>query len=188
MNKVMDLYAYLLEKSSFLDDRLSRITDRLMKKNPHLWMRPINLRHFNEEVNLVKEISNQAWSPNWGFVPRTEEEINDIAKSLKPLVVPDLTLFVYWGEEPIGFSVTLPDYNQVLKHLNGNLGPLGLLKFLYYSRKIKTVRVMLLGVKQAFQKRGAESLLYLETFKNGIKKGYLRAECSWIYRIYEMPL
>jgi hypothetical protein len=113
------------------------------------------------------------------------------------------------GEEPIGFSVTLPDYYQVLKHLNGKLGPVGILKFLYYSRKIKTVRVMLLGVKQAFQKKGAEGILYLETFKRAVKKGYPRAECSWIlennplmqhgieamggkryktYRIYEGPL
>jgi hypothetical protein len=209
MKKAMDLYAYLLESSSFLEDRLSRISERLMKKNPRLRIRTVDLRHFDEEVKIVKEISNEAWSPNWGFVPRTEEELDDIARNLKPLVVPDLVLFVYWGEEPIGFSVTLPDYNQVLKHLNGKLGPLGLLKFLYYSRRIKTVRVMLLGVKQAFQKRGAESLLYLETFQHGIKKGYLQAECSMIletnflmrhgieamggkiyktYRIYEIPI
>lgn len=151
-----------------------------IKKNPHLWVRPINLRHFDDELKIVKEITNQAWSPNWGFVPRTEEEFEDIAKSLKPLVVPDLVLFVYLGEEPIGFSVTLPDYYQVLKHLNGKLGLLGILKFLYYSRKIESVRVMLLGVKQAFQKKGAEGILYLETFKRAIKKGYFQAECSWI--------
>jgi hypothetical protein len=209
LNKAMDLYAYLLKSSSFLDDRLSRITGRSIKKNPHLWVRPINLRHFDDELKIVKEITNQAWSPNWGFVPRTEEEFEDIAKSLKPLVVPDLVLFVYLGEEPIGFSVTLPDYYQVLKHLNGKLGLLGILKFLYYSRKIESVRVMLLGVKQAFQKKGAEGILYLETFKRAIKKGYFQAECSWIlesnpliqhgieamggkryktYRIYEAPL
>jgi hypothetical protein len=180
LNKAMDLYAYLLEASSFLDDRLSRITERLAKKSPHLWVRPVNLRRFDNELKIVKEIINQAWSPNWGFVPRTEEEFEDIAKSLKPLVVPDLVLFVYLGEEPIGFSVTLPDYYQVLKHLNGKLGPLGILKFLYYSRKIKSVRVMLLGVKQAFQKKGAEGILYLETFRRAVKKGYLRAECSWV--------
>jgi hypothetical protein len=160
-------------------------------------------------LKIIKEIINQAWGPNWGFVPRTDEEFEDIAKSLKPLAVPDLVLFVYWEKEPIGFSVTLPDYYQVLKHLNGKLGPLGILKFLYYSRKIKKVRVMLLGVKQAFQKKGAEGILYLETFKRAIKKGYLEAECSWIletnpliqhgieamggkryktYRIYEAPL
>ena len=209
LKKAMDLYAYWLEESFFLDDRLFRITERLIKRNPQLRVRPINLRQFDEELKIVKEIYNHAWSRNWGFVPLTEEEIDDLGKNLKPLVVPDLVLFAYWGDEPIGFSVSLPDYNEVLKHLNGKVGLLGGLKFLYYSRKIKTIRVMLLGVKQAFQKKGVEGLLYSETSKRGIKKGYPQAECSWIlennalmqhgleamggkryktYRIYEMPI
>ncbi len=209
LKKKMDLYAYLLEDTSFLLDRLERFTERLKKKEPQLRVRTIDLRHFDEELKIVKDIYNQAWSRNWGFVPMTDEEINLTAKELKPLVIPELVLFAYLGEEPVGFSVTIPDYYAVLKHLNGRIGLLGALKFLYYSRKIKKVRVMLLGVKHAFQKRGVEGLLYVETFRNGIKKKYKQAECSWIlennvlmqhgieamggkryktYRIYEMPI
>jgi predicted GNAT family acetyltransferase len=209
LKKAMDLYAYLLEESSFLLDRLNRITERLRKKEPQLHIRPIRLRHLEEDAKIIKEILNQAWSRNWGFVPVTDEEINLLAKEFKPIVVPDLVLFAYRGEEPVGFSVALPDYNQVLKHLNGKIGVLGAVKFLYYSRKIKKIRVIFLGVKDTFRKRGVEGLLYVETFKNAIKKGYYRAECSWIlennplmqhgieamggkryktYRIYEMPI
>jgi hypothetical protein len=209
LKKAMDLYAYKLEESSFGSDRLVRITERIGKKEPQLRVRPIDLRHFDQELKIVKELYNQVWSKNWGFVPLTEAEIDDLAKNLRPLVVPDLVLFAYMGKEPIGFSVSLPDYNEVLKHLNGKIGLLGGLKFLYYSRKIHTVRVMLLGVKHAFQKRGAEGLLYVETFKRGTRKGYTQAECSWIleenllmqrgieamggrryktYRVYEGPL
>jgi len=180
LKKAMDLYAYFLEESPFLDDRLFRIKDRLIKRQPELRVRSLNLRDFDEELKIIKEIYNDAWSKNWGFVPLTEAEINDLAKNLKPLVVPDLVLLAYWGEEPIGFSVSLPDYNEVLKHLNGKVGLLGAFKFLYYSRKIKTLRAMLLGVKRAFHKRGVEGLLYAETFKRGIQKGYRQAECSWI--------
>jgi len=180
LKKVKDLYAYWLEESTFLLDRLDRITERVKKKEPTLHIRPIHLGRFDEELKIVKDIYNHAWSKNWGFVPLTEAEIDDLAKNLKPLVVPDLVLFAYWGEEPVGFSVSLPDYNEVLKRLNGKLGLLGMLKFLYFSRKINTVRIMLLGVKHAFQKRGIEGLLYIETFKRGNKKGYFRGECSWI--------
>jgi GNAT superfamily N-acetyltransferase len=207
--KVMDLYAYLLEQETFQLDRLNRITDRLRKREPQLHVRSIDLQRFDRELAIVKELYNQAWSKNWGFVPLTEPEIDDLAKNLKPLVVSDLILFAYWGGEPVGFSVGLPDYNQVLRHLNGKIGLLGGLKFLYYSRKIHRIRVMLLGVKQAFQKKGIEGFLYIETFKRGIKKGYYSAECSWIlesnplmqhgieamggkryktYRIFEAPL
>jgi len=209
LKKVMDLYAYLLEESSFLSDRLNRITERLRRKEPQLRIRPIRVRHLEEDVKIIKEILNLAWSGNWGFVPVTDEEIDLLAKEFKPLVVPDLVLFAYWGEEPVGFSVALPDYNEVLKHLNGKIGILGGLKFLYYSRKIRKIRVIFLGVNDTFRKRGVEGLLYIETFKNGTKKGYQRAECSWIlennllmqrgieamggkryktYRIYEMSL
>ncbi|MEI9478383.1 MAG: N-acetyltransferase [Deltaproteobacteria bacterium] len=180
LKKAMDLYAYFLPETSFSRERLFRITERIMKREPRLRLRPINLRRFDAELTIVKEIYNDAWSKNWGFVPLTDAEIDFMAKTLKPLVVADLVIFAYLGEEPIGFSVGLPDYNEVLKHLNGKLGPLGLLKFLYYSRKIHTLRVMLLGIKQAFQKKGIEVLLYVESLKRGTAKGYWQAECSWI--------
>jgi len=209
LRKRMDLYAYLLEEPTFRLARLDRITERLRKREPQLYVRPIQLRRFDEELKIVKEIYNQAWSKNWGFVPMTEEEINLTAKELKPLVVSELILFAYWGKDPVAFSVSLPDYYEVLKHLNGKIGLLGAIKFLYYSKKINKIRVMLLGVKHDFQKKGVEGLLYIETFKRGNKKGYHEAECSWIleenilmqhgieamggkryktYRIYEMPL
>ena len=209
LRKKMDLYAYLLETPTFHIARLDHITERLRKREPQLYVRPINLRHFGEELKIVKEIYNQAWSKNWGFVPMTDEELNLTAKELKPLVVSELILFAYWGKNPIAFSVSLPDYYEVLKRLNGKIGLLGAIKFLYYSKKINKIRVMLLGVKHDFQKKGVEGLLYIETFKRGNKKGYHQAECSWIleenilmqhgieamggtryktYRIYEMPL
>ena len=209
LRKRMDLYAYLLEEPTFHLTRLDRITERLRKREPQLYVRPIQLRRFDEELKIVKEIYNQAWSKNSGFVPMTDEELNLTAKELKPLVVSELILFAYWGKNPIAFSVSLPDYNEVLKHLNGKIGLLGAIKFLYYSKKIHKIRVMLLGVKHDFQKKGVEGLLYIETFKRGNKKGYHTAECSWIleenvlmqhgieamggnryktYRIYEMRL
>jgi len=209
LKKAMDLYAYLMEESSFSQDRLIRFAEKLGRREPQLRVRPIVLRHLAEELKIIKEIYNHAWSNNWGFVPMTEEEIDFFAKAMKPLVVPDLVLFAYRGEEPVGFSVALPDFNEVLKRLNGRVGLLGILKFFYFSRKIKAIRVMLLGVKGAFQRKGAEALLYIETFKRGIQKGYHRAECSWVleenilmqrglesiggrryktYRIYEAPL
>jgi hypothetical protein len=180
LHKVMDLYAYWLHKDAFHYDRLNRITSRILKKEPRLSVRALNMRRFDEELKIIKDIYNNSWSKNWGFVPMTEEEINDLAKNLKPIIVPEIVLFAYWDETPIGFSAALPDYNLVLKHLNGKLGLLGSIKFLYLSRKIKTVRIMLLGVKHTFQKKGVEGLLYLETFKRGTQKGYPQGECSWI--------
>ncbi|MBM4340886.1 MAG: N-acetyltransferase [Deltaproteobacteria bacterium] len=179
-HKVMDLYAYWLQKDIFNYDRLDRITSRILRKEPQLSVRPLDMRRFDEELKIIKDIYNNSWSKNWGFVPMTEEEIDDLAKNLKPIIVPEIVLFAYLGDTPVAFSAALPDYNLVLKHLNGKLGLVGSIKFLYLSRKIKTVRIMLLGVKHSFQKKGVEGLLYIETFKRGTKKGYPQGECSWI--------
>lgn len=180
LKKVMDLYAYWLDANLLDQDRLNRIGQRLQKRKPQLKIRPLDLRHFDQELDIIKDIYNNAWSKNWGFVPMTEAEVDYLAKTLRPLVIPELVSIAMWGEEPVAFSVSLSDYNEVLKHLNGKFGFLGLLKFWYYSRKIRTLRVMLLGVKQAFQKRGIEVLLYLEAFRQGVRKGFPQAECSWI--------
>lgn len=180
LRKAMDLYAYWLDKETFLADRLFKFEEKIKRKEPLLWVRSLNLKNFNNELKIIKDIYNDAWINNWGFVPMTDKEIDYFAKDLKSIAVPELVLFAYLEDKPVGFSVSLPDYNEVLKHLNGKIGIVGIFKYLYYSRRIKTLRVMLLGVKKDFQKRGIEALLYIQTFKRGIEKGYRHAECSWI--------
>jgi ribosomal protein S18 acetylase RimI-like enzyme len=209
LQKAKDLYANLMINDGSIPERLLRISDRVMKRVPGLAIRPLNLRKLKEEVMKVKEVYNGAWQDNWGFVPLADEEIDVIVKQVKPLVVPDLALFAEIGDETAGFALALPDYNFVLKRLNGKLGPLGLLKFLYYSHKIKAIRVWMLGVKAEYRKRGIETLLYLEIFRRGQARGYQWGEMSWIlednhlmqkgiealggkkyktYRIYQSPL
>jgi hypothetical protein len=83
------------------------------------------------------------------------------------------------NDVPAAVSVTVPNYNYVLKKLNGKLGPIEMLKFLYYKGKIKEVRLMIMGVRKQFQKMGLESLLYLESFKAGQRLGYKGGELSW---------
>jgi hypothetical protein len=169
----------------------------------------VRLNRIAEELQIVRDIFNNAWRDNWGFVPFTESEINFMASRLKPLAIDDLVLFAEIKGEAVAFVVSFPDYNQVLRRLNGKIGLIGALKFLYYSKKIKDLRTMLLGVKYGYQKRGIEGFLYLETFKRGIKRGFERSELSWVledntpmrraaemlgariyktYRLYEGPI
>jgi hypothetical protein len=112
--------------------------------------------------------------------------------------------------EPVGFSLSLPDYNVALKRINGRLLPLGLLKVLYYKRQIKHIRVLTLGVVRKLQTiSGIGAALYMETFRRGTGIGFNAGEFSWTletnalinrgmkllgaklykrYRIYERPL
>jgi GNAT superfamily N-acetyltransferase len=209
LHKAKDLFADLMVDDGSIPDRLLRISGRVLKRVPGLTIRPLDLKKVDEEAMRVKDVYNGAWSDNWDFVPFTDAEIDYMVKKMKPLVIPDLALFAEIGDETAGFVLALPDYNFVLKKLNGKLGPLGLVKFLYYARKIKAIRVWMLGVKAEYRKRGIETLLYLEIFRRGQARGYQWGEMSMIlednhlmqkgiealggkkyktYRIYQAPL
>jgi GNAT superfamily N-acetyltransferase len=180
LQKAKDLYADFMVDDEVVPDRMMRISSRVMKRVPGLTIRPLELKKINEEVMKVKDVYNGAWKDNWDFVPLTDEEMDYMVKKMKPLVVPDLALFAEIGDETAGFALALPDYNFVLKRLNGRLGPLGLLKFLYYTRKIEAIRVWMLGVKAEYRKRGIETLLYMELFRRGQARGYHWGEMSMI--------
>jgi GNAT superfamily N-acetyltransferase len=209
LKKAKDLVANRMINDGSIPERLLRISARITKRLPGLTIRPLDMKKLDQEVMRVKEVYNGAWRDNWGFVPLTDEEMDLMVKKMKPLVVPEYVPFAEMGGETLGFALALPDYNVVLKRLNGRMTPLGLLKFLYYSRKIETIRVMLLGVKAEYRKRGIETLLYLEIFRRGQARGVRWGEMSWIlednrlmqkglealgakkyktYRIYRAPL
>ncbi len=181
MTKARDLYAYLtVIRDVATGGRLERLAAAVKARVPGLTVRPAKMKQFPREVEAVKEIYNSAWSHNWGFVPMTDAETESLAKRLQPLLVPELMLMAEVNGKPAAFLVAVPDYNQVLGKMNGALGPLGIAKFLWYSRKITAIRVMAMGVSEEFRKKGIEGLLYLEAFKAAAKKGYERAEFSWI--------
>jgi GNAT superfamily N-acetyltransferase len=130
-------------------------------------------------VERIKDIYNAAWELNWGFVPITEKEIEFMAQQLKPIVEPRLALFAEVDGEPVGITLTIPDYNQVLKELNGTLGPINILKFLYYKRKISGLRSLIFGIKKEYRQTGINTVLYYETERAGTQLGYEWCEMSW---------
>lgn len=175
--KVKDLYAYLKDEVGVVD-RISKLVERVKQKEDVV-VRHIDMNRFEEEVAIVKEIYNEAWELNWGFVPMTEKEMDLMAKDLKPLAEPELVLFAEVKGVPVGVSITLPDYNQVLKRLDGKLGPVQLLKFLYYRKKITGLRSIVFGLKKEFRRTGINVVLYYETEKAGARLGYRWCEMSW---------
>jgi GNAT superfamily N-acetyltransferase len=181
LTKAKDLYAYItVIRDVAAGGRLEKLASAVKGRVPGLTVRPANMKQFQREVEAVKEIYNSAWSHNWGFVPMTDAETWSMGKRLKPLIVPELMIMAEVNGKPAAFIVSLPDYNQVLGKINGSLGPVGLAKFMWYSRKISDIRILAMGVTEEYRKKGIEGLLYLESFKAAVKKGYERAEMSWI--------
>ena len=205
--KAKDLICYE-GSGTVLPERLVRAT-QIVAKRQGVTLRPLNMKRFKEEVELVKQLYNAAWEKNWGFVPLTNAEIDHLAKQLKPVVVPDIVCFAEKQGQTIGFAVALPDLNVALKkNPSGRLFP-GLLKILWAARKIHRIRILLLGTLKEYRGTGIDALMYAWIWQKGNAKGYTWGEAGWIlednpamtnaiqhigfvpyktYRVYDRPL
>jgi GNAT superfamily N-acetyltransferase len=162
-----------------MPERLVRGAQIAAERNK-LTARKLDMKHFNEEVDRIKQVYNSAWDKNWGFVPLTEGEIDHLAKQLKPIVVPEGVVFIEKEGKLVGFAAALPDFNVALKkNPSGRLFP-GILKVLWAGRKIKRGRILLLGLLPEYRKTGAEVLLYKWIWEKGYKLGFRWAEAGWI--------
>lgn len=178
MHKAKDLYAFIYDVRKNLPEKVLRVAVIAEKRG--IRVRPVDKKIFDEEMLIFKEVYNSAWEKNWGFIPLTDEEINHLGGRLKQIAVPELTLIAEDDGEPVGFMGLLPDFNYVLKHMNGKLNPLSILKALYHSRKIKDLRLLLLGIKREYRNKGIDALLFREGFEGVKKGGYKRVEFSWV--------
>jgi hypothetical protein len=181
--KAKDLYAYDISSDVINNEKLMAKLERmaaLIQKRYGVTLRKINMKDLTGEVRKIEDVYNSAWEENWGFVPITTDEFDYMANSLKAVVDEDLVMFAEIDGKPVGFSLSLPDFNQVLKKMNGRLLPFGIFKLLTGKKKINNLRVIIMGVKPEFQKKGIDSLFYLETVKAGNRNHYRGAEISWV--------
>ena len=180
------LLTYELDVSKRFPPLVNRIVEN-GEKNPRIRIRKVNKAKFAEEAAIILAILNDAWSDNWGFIPLTQPEIDDVGKKLKPLVFEDLIMIAELDDEPVAFMVTLPDLNEVLKPLKGALLPFGWAKLLLWLRrpKARTMRVPLMGVVKRLQSsRMASQLAFMmiEYIRRAAVANYgaSRGEIGWI--------
>lgn len=184
--KAKDLYAWKLENKKVISsDKLKRVAE-IAQKRSGIKITQLNMKKFNSEVEKVKYVYNKAWAPNWGFVPMTDEELDAMAKDLKPLVEPSLVLFGEINNELVGFALVMLDYNYIFKQINGKLFPFGFLKLFTEKKKIKWSRVITLGLIPEYQKRGLDSVFYWEVVNRAHKLGIDLGEASWVLEDNDM--
>ncbi len=190
LKKVKDLNAWKISNHKMIkQEKIKRVADIAMRRSK-MTLRPLNMKKFKEELERVKYVYNKAWAPNWGFIPMTDEEIDLLAKNLKPLVDPDFVLFGEVDGETVGFSLTMPDYNVIFKEMNGNLFPFNFLKLLKprksIYKKIKFARIITLGLIPEYQKKGLDAAFYYNILETAASKGIYYGEASWILEDNEM--
>ena len=185
-NKAKDLFAYKLEhEKTASSGKLKRVAE-IARKRSGIKITQIDLKNFKSELEKVKYVYNKAWAPNWGFIPMTEKEIDNIAKELKPLVEPSLVLFGEIDNKLVGFALVMLDYYYVLKKINGRLFPFGFLKLLTEKKNIKWSRILTLGIIPEYQKRGLDAVFYWDILMRAHKIGIDLGEASWVLEDNEM--
>jgi len=182
--KAKDTLAYLINTGDF---KLSRAMQAIIKRaEKHVRVRQLRKSQFDEDTQIVREIFEDAWSQNWGFIPFTTEEFRHVCKDMKLLVPPDLVQIAEVDGEPAAMMVVFPNVNEAIRDLNGRLLPLGWLKLLWRLKVAypETARVPLMGVRKKYQKSLLGAALALMIIKAGqgpaLRRGIKQTELSWI--------
>ena len=179
--KAKDWYAWWFGDPSKAVTHLRRLATRLKTRWP-VTIRPANLKNLRHESIRLRQIFNQAWEKNWGFVPFTEAEIEFMTEELKPLIVPEFAWIAEIGGEPVGFTLCLPDINVVLRDLNGRLTrfglPTGLIKLLLYKNRVQKGRLIALGVVEKYRRAGIAEMLVLRVMEETMIKRGITGELS----------
>jgi len=198
---IKDLLTYDIDVTQNFPPLIQRIVAS-GEKNPRIRIRKVDKSRFDEEAALLMSILNEAWSENWGFIPLTAAEIAYAGRKLRPIVVEDMILVAEYdsgspasagagspgtGFEPVAFMMGLPDINEFIADLKGELFPFGFLKLLWRLKRMrpKGGRVPLMGVVRKLHASRLASQLALMMVEY-IRRagaghyGITRSEIGWI--------
>jgi hypothetical protein len=183
MVKAKDLVAYHIpmnDREWSLPPAFERLAGRALEKS-RVEFRDLDLRRFEQELEVCWAVYNAAWERNWGFVPMSKQEFVHMARDMKPLLVPRYAFAADVDGQTVAFMLAVPDYGAVLQRIgNGRLFPTGALRLLLGKRRIRDWRVMALGLRRDFRARGILPLFAWEAYRRGREAGERSAEASWI--------
>jgi len=182
-SKAKDLLAYRMATDFVVPGTMQKLT---RKSSERITVSPLRRKHLKEELVVLRELFNDAWANNWGFVPFTREEFDELGHNLVRLVDENFIQIASVDGQPAAMIVALPNLNEAARDLDGRLLPLGWLKLLWRLKrhKLKTARVTLMGVRQEYQNsRLGIALAYtvIEAIRLPVTtQGIDEVEMSWI--------
>ena len=175
--KYRDAYAYRMDLATFggdvanLPPKILRVA-KAVHRRTGVQIRSVRVEDWDAEVARVMHLVNEAMGYMRNHVPMDEREFIRFTEELRRVIDPDLVFFAEIDGQPVGFLAAIPDVNQALKSANGRLFPLGWLRLWWRMRRIDVASVKLVAVLEEHRSRGLDSLLYLETTRTLMRKGY----------------
>ena len=185
--KATDMFAFQADlNAGYPRPKQTQMMLRVAERDPDIVVRPMKNGKFMDEVQLVMDVFNDAWSDNWGFVPFSQDQIEHMAKEIRPLMFKE---GLWVGEikgMPVAYIWMIPDLNEAIDGLNGKLFPLGWASLInrLKIKGVKQARIPLMGLRKEWHntRKGLAIVAQLcETvFEAGRKKGFTHCELSWI--------
>jgi len=158
-SKEKDLLSLRLNKTDPLTEKIQRLASRVRRKT-QVTIRPLSKKNYYADIRLLVDIYHDAWSENWGFVPMSENEIAEMSRNLKRAMETDMIFFIYYSGEPVGVALVLPDFNPLLKELDGKITLGGLIKYLFRRKYIRGGRALMGGIKKQFRNLGLPVIIF----------------------------
>jgi hypothetical protein len=183
--KIKDLICYHYDARQDLPPAVAHVL-RKTATSQELVIRPLDMRRYEQDLAVIMDIFNDAWSENWGFVPMSQADIRHLAKELKPIVRPQSIAIAELGGEPVAMAIGLPNVNEAIADLDGRLLPFGWAKLLWRLKvkTTKTARVPLMGVRKAYHSSllgAALAISVIDSIRRAQKAfGVESGELSWI--------
>jgi hypothetical protein len=213
--KEKDLWCWRYDTRDGFNARTHNAWEQV-KAMPEVKLRSVDLKKMRRDLDLIMEIYNETWAGKWGYVPISSEELDKMAADLKLVIDPEMAFIAEVDGKAAGMCITVPNLNEVIVDMKGQLFPFGWAKLLYRTKvqSPKSARLILLGVRQEIRKNVKRygylsAAMYVEVAKRGMAKGCKWAELSWTreddspinlgirsmgakvykkYRVYEKPL
>jgi hypothetical protein len=162
--KCVDLHCFRLRPDEFEDRLINYAAKR--KSSLGVKVRQMSKESLKSDAAKIKHIYCEEWVDNWPWIAITTREWDHLVANL--VQIADFRgAFVVEDNngDIIGFSLALPDINEVLKSVrSGRLFPLGLFRLLWAlkRRSFTRYRVITMGVVNKWQNKSIDILMHVE--------------------------
>ena len=179
--KSQDLYAYYAHRGMLdsVDPKMVFVLEEAIRRF-NIKTRTLDRKNFKQEIMSFLDIYNQALPGSWGYVPMSQAEVEKAADNLKHLIVHELSIIAEVDGKPVGAVFGLPDYNPIVKEIDGKMFPFGFLKFLFGRKRLKRVRLLSTNVLPEYQRWGLGVVLLGKLLPHALEWGIEDCELSWV--------
>jgi GNAT superfamily N-acetyltransferase len=179
--KVKDVYQWGMDARTPIPERIVRIAEAIEKRDG-VKLRNFDLKDWDREVDRALLLINDCWRDNWGFTPLSPREFHHMAKDMKMVLNPELGFFAEVNGEPVAFALTIKNLNPIFQKVDGKLFPFGALRLAWDTMirpNVDSARLILLGIRSDYRRRGIDSLLFVATKRAALEQGYFHGEIGW---------